>query len=425
MPRVRTWIVISLGSLGLLGSIGWIGLRNGSGTPEFTVETVKRQALRDSVAANGEIQAKTRVNVGVQVTAAIIGIHVQDGQWVKPGDLLVTLDQERYRQALNQAEMGLRMARKDLEIAQATFAKQDQTYRRQDNLHQLGLTSTEDFQQVKLARDTAATSLERAQVAVQQSEAQAAIARDDLDKTVIRASMAGQVTGLKAEKGETAIAGTTNLAGAVMMVIADLSEMMAEIKVGELDVVKVKVGQPAEITVDALPAMVFQGRVITVATSTDRPMGSSGTGQETQSFKVRVLLEGTAEELAPLRPGMSARIAVLTAEHPDVLTVPLAAIQDKEAKGKGLGLLNGTRSVVYVVRNGQAVEREIRTGLSTRRAAEVLSGLQEGDKVISGPTKQLPALKDGMKVLVPPFIDAGTKVIVSTEDGSYVKRAES
>ena len=399
MPRLRTWILIGMGGVAVLGSIGWAGFHNAKTIPEFTVDVVKRQALKDSVAANGEIQPKTRVNVGVQVTAAIKEIHVQDGHWVKAGDLLVTLDQERYRQALNQAEMGLKMARKDLEIAQATFTKQDQTYQRQDNLHQLGLTSAEDFQQVKLARDTAATSLERAQVAVQQSEAQAAIARDDLDKTVIRASMAGQVTGLKAEKGETAIAGTTNLAGAVMMVISDLSEMMAEIKVGELDVVKVKVGQPAEITVDALPGLVFQGRVMTVATSTDRPAGSTSSSQETQSFKVRVLLEGAAEALAPLRPGMSARIAVLTAEHANVLTVPLAAIQDKEAKGTGLGLLNGTRSVVYVVRNGLAVEKEIRTGLSTRRAA-VLSGLQEGDQVISGPTKQLSALKDKMPVKV-------------------------
>jgi len=385
----------------VLGSIGWIGLRSGTSTPEFTVEAVKRQPLRDSVTANGEIQAKTRVQVGVQVTAAITEIHVQDGQWVKAGDLLVTLDQERYRQALNQSEMGLRMARKDLEIAKSTFAKQDQTYQRQENLNKLGLNSLEDFQQVKLARDTAATMLERATVAVQQSEAQTAIASDDLSKTVIRATMAGQVTGLKAEKGETAIAGTTNLAGAVMMVISDMSEMMAEIRVGELDVVKVKVGQPAEVTVDALPSLLFQGKVLSVATSTDRPAGSStASAQETQSYKVRILMSGTKEELAALRPGMSSRIAVLTAEHKDVLAVSLAAIQDREAKAGGLGLLPGNRSVVFVAKNGRVTERDIKIGLATRRAAEVLSGLQEGEIVVSGPTKQLSTLADGMTVKI-------------------------
>lgn len=401
MPRLRTWLFIGIGSLGVLASIGWASLRGGPGTPEFTTEPVKRQPLRDSVAANGEVQAKTRVNVGVQVTAAIKEIHVTDGQWVKAGDLLVTLDQERYKQALNQSEMGLRMARKDLEIAQATFSKQDQTYVRQERLNKAGLTSLEEFQQVKLARDTAATTLERARVAVQQSEAQTAIAQDDLSKTVIRATMAGQVTGLKAEKGETAIAGTTNLAGAVMMVISDLSEMMAEIRVGELDVVKVAVGQPAEVTVDALPGKVFQGRVLTVASSTDRPAGSStSNSQEAQSYKVRILLDGSAQERASLRPGMSARVAVLTAEHKDVLSVSLAAIQDREAKAGGLGLLTGNRSVVFVVKDGKAAERSITTGLTTRRAAEVLTGLQEGDVVISGPTKQLATLADGAEVKI-------------------------
>ncbi|NTV75290.1 MAG: efflux RND transporter periplasmic adaptor subunit [Holophaga sp.] len=401
MPRLRTWLFIGIGSLGVLASIGWVSLRGGPGTPEFTTEPVKRQPLRDSVAANGEVQAKTRVNVGVQVTAAIKEIHVADGQWVKAGDLLVTLDQERYKQALNQSEMGLRMARKDLEIAQATFSKQDQTYVRQERLNKAGLTSLEEFQQVKLARDTAATTLERARVAVQQSEAQTAIAQDDLSKTVIRATMAGQVTGLKAEKGETAIAGTTNLAGAVMMVISDLSEMMAEIRVGELDVVKVAVGQPAEVTVDALPGKVFQGKVLTVASSTDRPAGSStSNSQEAQSYKVRILLDGSAQERASLRPGMSARVAVLTAEHKDVLSVSLAAIQDREAKAGGLGLLTGNRSVVFVVKDGKAAERSITTGLTTRRAAEVLTGLQEGDEVISGPTKQLATLADGAEVKI-------------------------
>ncbi|WP_306601501.1 efflux RND transporter periplasmic adaptor subunit [Geothrix sp. 21YS21S-2] len=401
MPRLRTWLFIGIGSLGVLASIGWVGLRGGPGTPEFTTEPVKRQPLRDSVAANGEVQAKTRVNVGVQVTAAIKEIHVSDGQWVKAGDLLVTLDQERYKQALNQSEMGLRMARKDLEIAQATFSKQDQTFVRQERLNKAGLTSLEEFQQVKLARDTAATTLERARVAVQQSEAQTAIAQDDLSKTVIRATMSGQVTGLKAEKGETAIAGTTNLAGAVMMVISDLSEMMAEIRVGELDVVKVAVGQPAEVTVDALPGKVFQGKVLTVASSTDRPAGSStSNSQEAQSYKVRILLDGSAQERASLRPGMSARVAVLTAEHKDVLSVSLAAIQDREAKAGGLGLLTGNRSVVFVVKDGKAAERSITTGLTTRRAAEVLTGLQEGDVVISGPTKQLATLADGVAVKI-------------------------
>jgi len=400
MPRAVHWLAPGL-ALAALASWGWIRHRRAQGAPEFMVEPVRRHALRDSVAANGELQARTRVNVGVQVTAAIRRIHVHDGQWVKAGDLLVTLERERYRQAVTQAETGLRMAEKGRESAQSALAKEEGSYRRQDTLHGHGLNSAEDFQKARLARDQAATALDKARAAVRQAQAQVAIAQDDLAKTVIRASMAGQVTGLKAEQGETAIAGTTNLSGAVLMVISDLSEMMAELRVGELDVVKVRVGQSAEITVDALPSKVFRGRVASVATSPERPETGSamlGGGMEAQGYKVRVLLDTPHGQPSPFRPGLSARVAILTAEHPAVLTIPLAAIQERETAPEGLGLLNGTRSVVFVARDGHAREREIRTDLATRQEAEVVSGLQEGEQVITGPTKFLSTLVDGMRV---------------------------
>ena len=402
MSRMLRWALVVLALLLVAGGLTWSRFRAGREVPAYSVETVARRPLRDSVAGNGELRARTTVNVGVQVTAAIKVIHVHDGQWVKAGQILVTLEQERYRQALNQAEMGLRMARKDLEIAQATFTREDQSYRRQAALHQHRILSSEAFQKAELVRDNAATTLDRARVAVQQARAQAAIARDDLDKTVIRASMAGQVTRLKAERGETAVAGATNLSGAVLMVISDLSELLAEFQVGELDVVKLKAGQPAEATVDALPSRTFRGQVLSVATATERPEGGMTLPgvPEAQGYKVRILLDRDQDARAELRPGMSARTAVLTAERDAALTVPLAAIQERPARDSGLGLLPASRSVVFVVRDGVAREREIRTGLTTRREAEVVSGLQEGELVITGPTKQLTLVADGLKVVV-------------------------
>ncbi|HOD33715.1 MAG TPA: hypothetical protein PKO12_09560, partial [Holophaga sp.] len=120
--------------------------------------------------------------------------------------------------------------------------------------------------------------------------------------------------------------------------------------------------------------------------------------QEAQTYKVRIRLEGRPEDLAVLRPGMSARIAILTAERKSVLAVPLAAIQERDTKAGGLGLMNGTRSVVFVVQDGKAQERPITMGLGTRRAAEVLEGLKEGEPVVTGPTKALPTLADGLAV---------------------------
>lgn len=396
MTRRRAWILgLSLLLVGGLGG-GWALFRSGSDATLFAVETIRRQDLRESVTANGEVQARTKVNVGSTITAEIREIHVKDGQWVKAGDLLVTLDQERLRQEVVRSELALSTARQDLKNAQATFDKQSRTFKRREELHAQGIVSSEEFQQEKLNLENATTQLERAKVGIRQAEASLAQVQDMLSKTVIRAPMTGQVTGLKAEKGETAIAGQTNIAGAVLMVVSDLSEMLAEIKVGELDVVKVKVGQPAEVTVDAVPGKVFSGTVVTVASGTDRPTVSFGNTQETQSYKVRVRLSGERSELEALRPGMSARIAILTAERKNIIAVPLAAIQERETKAGGLGLMTGSRSVVFIAKDGKAEERPIVTGLSTRRAAEVLEGLAEGEEVVTGPSKALPTLKPGM-----------------------------
>ena len=364
----------------------------------FTVDKARRQDLRETINANGEIQARTRVNVGTSVTAEIKEIHVKDGQEVKAGGLLVTLDQERFKQQLSQAELGLRSSRQDLENAEATFTKQSATYKRQETLHQQGLLSSEEHQTAKLARDTADIQLQKARVAVQQAQAQVALAQDALSKTVIRAAMTGRVTGLKAEKGETAIAGQTSIAGAVLMVISDLSELLAEMKVGELDVVKLKPGQLAEIQVDALPGKVFQGKVLEVATGVDRPT-SGFSGQDAQNYKVRILLSGS-RELDSLRPGMSARVAVLVQEVKQVLTVPLQAVQEKDAKNGGLGLLTGTRPVVFVVQAGKVQERSLRSGVGTRRALEVLEGVKEGEDVVTGPAKALATLAAGTAIKV-------------------------
>jgi HlyD family secretion protein len=365
----------------------------------FTVDKVRRQDLRETISANGEIQARTRVNVGTSVTAEIMQLHVKDGQWVKAGDLLVTLDQEKFKQQLSQAELGLRSSRQDLENAEASFIKQGASFKRQEALHQQGLLSSEDHQTAKLARDTADIQLQKSKVSVQQAQAQVALAQDALSKTVIRSAMTGRVTGLKAEKGETAVAGQTSIAGAVLMVVSDLSEMLAEVKVGELDVVKLKPGQPGEIQVDALPGKVFQGKVLEVATSVDRAT-SGFSSQDAQNYKVRIILSGSREELDSLRPGMSARVVVLAQEVKQVLTVPLQAVQERDAKNGGLGLLTGTRPIVYVVQDGKVQERSLRPGVGTRRSLEVLEGVKEGEEVVTGPAKALTSLAPGTAIKV-------------------------
>jgi len=398
--KLKPWLVAGSALLLVGGLIGWKAVSASSeADAAFTVETVRRQDVKESVTANGEIQALSKVNVGTTVTGEIKQIHVKDGQTVKAGDVLVTLDQERFIQDLNRADLALRMARQDQDTAEATYKKLHATFLRQEALFKQDLLSLDQFQDGKLARDNADIALQRAKVAVQAAESQVALSKDALDKTVLRAPMSGRVTGLKAEKGEMAISGQTNIAGATLMVISDLGEILAEAKVGELEVSKLRLDQPAEVQVDALPGIVFQAKVFNVASSSDRnPNQTSSNIQEAQNYKVRVILQGSRTDLDRLRPGMSARVAVLANEIKNTLSVPLQAVMEREDRSGGLGLMPRTRTTVFLVKDGVTEERTIRLGAATRRTAEVLEGLKEGETLITGPTKGLNGLTAGQKV---------------------------
>jgi len=398
--KLKPWMYLS-GAVLLVGAlIGWKAYGSSSeADTAFTVETIRRQDVKESVTANGEIQALSKVNVGTTVTGEIKQIHVKDGQTVKVGDILVTLDQVRFEQDLNRADLSLRMARQDQDTAEATFKKLEATFQRQEALFKQSLISVDQFQDAKLARDSSDIALQRAKVAVQQAQAQVALSRDALNKTVLRAPMTGRVTGLKAEKGEMAIAGQTNLAGATLMVISDMGEMLAEAKVGELEVSKLRPGQPAEVQVDALPGLVFQAKVFNVANSVDRSQGGGmSSSQEAQNYKVRVQLEGSRADLDRLRPGMSARVAILANEIKQTVTVPLQAVLEREDRSGGLGLVARARTTIFVVKDGVAEERTLKLGAATRRQAQVLEGVKEGEQVITGPTKGLNSLAAGKKV---------------------------
>lgn len=403
MTKRAKWILGTSVLLAVGGLGGWAAFgTSGKGETLYTVDVVKKEDLRETVTANGEIQARTKVQVGTTVTAEIKELHVKDGQEVRAGDLLVTLDQERFKQELSRASLALGMAREDLRNAQTTFDKQEATYKRQEALYRSGLLSTDAFQDAKLARDTSLGALERAKLALRQSDASLAQAQDALSKTVLRAPIAGRVTGLKAEKGEMAVAGQTNVAGAMLMVLSDMAELVAEMKVAELEVVKLRPGQPAEVQVDALPGQVLEGRVLDVATSSDRgPQSPMGGPQDIQNYKVRIQLTGPREAFGTLRPGMSARVAVLASEAKNVLTVPLQALQERDDKG-GKGLLSRSHFVAYVHEHGLAKERTLRTGTLTRKSVEVLEGLKEGEQVITGPVKALGTLQGDAKVKLDP-----------------------
>jgi len=388
-----------IGGVAALALLIGLGVAFGGARDEdsaFAWDTVGRGDIRETIVASGEIQALTRINVGTSVMGEIKTLHVKDGQDVKAGDLLVTIDQERLRQGLYQAEAALAGQRKDAARLEATQVKARDTFKRMEALYGQGLISEEDFRQARLTRDSAELTYQSAETAVKQGVANLAAMQDALSKSVLVAPIKGRVTGLKAEKGETAIPGMSNLPGAVLMVISDMSDLIAEIGVNESEVVRLKIGQTAQVTVESFPGRVFQGKVHEIATAAEK------IGQDSNMYKVKVALDMGAQDIDRLRPGMSARAVVLTAEAKGVIRVPLQSVLEREgtledAQKKGL-LSPEARSIVMVHKDGRASERAIKTGIANTNHYEVKEGLAEGEKVLTGPIRKLKEMKDRAQV---------------------------
>ena len=385
----------AIGGVLALALLVALGLAFGGARDEdsaFSWDTVSRGDIRETITASGEIRAKTQINIGTSVAGEIKAIHVKDGQNVGAGDLLVTIDQERLKQSMAQATAALDAARQEAARAEAAMKRTVESFPRYEALRAQGLMSDEDFRQQRLNRDSVVLAHNSARAAVAQSEANLKGMRDGLSKATLRAPIAGRVTSLKAEKGETAIPGMSNLPGATLMIISDMSEMLAEIKVNESEVVRTKVGQTAQVTVESLPGRVFSGSVVEVATGTEK------TGADANLYKVKVLLAGKREDLDNLRPGMSARAVILTQEAKGILRVPLQSVLEREGSmedAQKLGLLApANRNIVMRFKDGKAFETPVEIGIANTQYFELKSGLAEGDTVVTGPIRKLKELKD-------------------------------
>jgi len=389
----KTKIFLGAGAaLVILIALGRAFGGGGDESNTYSWDVISKGDIRETITASGEIQARTKISIGTSVMGEIKALHVKDGQDVKAGDPLVTIDQERLKQGLLQAQAALESVRQDAGRLKAAKTRAQENFTRMESLFKQGLISDEEYRQARLNRETSDLSFQSAEANVQQSVANLASMRDSLSKSELRAPIAGRVTGLKALKGETAIPGQSNLPGAMLMVISDMSEIIAEIKVNESEVVRTRVGQTAQVMVESFPGRVFPGKVYEVATASEK------IGQDANMYLVKVALDMTSQDVTSLRPGMSARAVVLTNEVKGALRVPLQSVLEREgtmedAQKKGLLSPEG-RNVTFVVKDGRAAERTVKTGIANTQFLEVKDGLQEGEKVLTGPVRKLKEMKE-------------------------------
>jgi HlyD family secretion protein len=442
-------IFIILGVLILLGAI--VGFTvNQSQKNVVTVQTGKvvKQDISSQVTASGQIKPKTIVNVGANAMGRIIRLYVKEGDKVKKGQVLAQLEnvQSAADVAMTRAtvvssqtdevaaQAALNTAEAAFKSSAADFARAKLDYERYQGLFKDQLVSKADFDTKKAAfemadavhaQDAARIAQAKAQVdsangRVGQARASLTRVNDILSKTTYDAPFDGVVTNLPVHEGETVVMGIQNSPGSTLMTVADMGIITAEVQVDETDIVNIKLGQSAEITIDAIPNQTFKGTVSEIGDNAIiRSTGvstsqSTGGNQEAKDFKVVVTL---TDPPSNLRPGLSTTAKITTGQEHDAVAIPIQAITmrdkndlaaqktpgkpvDKTAPAAPTKKENTDVQGVFVVRNKKAEFHEVVTGLTGSTEIQVKTGLEPGDEIITGSYKVLKTLRNGAGVKV-------------------------
>jgi HlyD family secretion protein len=403
---------------------------------EVTTEKVEKRDLQAVVSASGKIQAKKTVQISAETSGKVVNLAVQQGDLVKAGQPLLQIDPRTLQTMVENREASLSTARATLEetksqvqSAKVQLKQAQDDFSRQSGLWKSGLTTKDAYDRAANTLASMQTSVEQAEQSVRTQEerikaeqANVESARYDLSKVRIVSPINGLVTSRNIEEGETAIIGTMNNAGTVLLTIADMSVIQAEIEVDETDIPFVAIGQPAKVTVDALPDKDFSGKVTEVGNSPITTTGSTTTTRAT-NFKVIVVIDG---QIPGVRPGFTCTAVITTATRQKVLSVPIQAatvrevvvneegevVRDEPSRGKGAPKARAATSElkagqskkevegVFVLTDNHAVYTPVKVGIAGEKYFEVSSGLKDGDQVITGPFASVRTLKDGDAVRI-------------------------
>ncbi|GAB4487473.1 MAG: efflux RND transporter periplasmic adaptor subunit [Saprospiraceae bacterium] len=461
--RKRTLLYVLIGLLVLLIVAAAIKARSKPKGEEVTVEKVQRRTIRETVGASGKIFPETEVKISSDVSGEITELYVKEGDSVTIGQILAKIRPDEYQSAVEQGQASLNTARSQREISSAnvkTSAAQIEqfkadvqrakaqldaarnTHQRNEKLHRDGVISTAELETSLSNLKAAESAIAAADAALKSAENNLANARENLrvsefgitsanarlkelqtslQKTIITAPVSGIVSKLNVEKGERVV-GTLQMAGTEMMRIANLSSMEVQVDVSENDILKVSVNDEADIEVDAYLGRKFKGKVTEIANSASNVSSTAATLNTDQVtnfvVKIRVdpasyadLMSGKGK-LHPFRPGMSASVDIYTDTADSVFSVPLIAVttreeekdkDDKKAEAKEVSQKDNDdiKEIVFVVSGDTVGVREVKTGIQDNDFIEIISGLQEGETVVTGPYSAVARkLKGGARIVI-------------------------
>jgi len=436
LMKIKKILLISTGVLVAAGLVTFMIVKQQSGYTKVLTAKAARQELSTVVSGTGQVKPKTYANLGATAMGRITHLYVHEGDHVKKGQVVASVENVQQSANVNGQKATIAAAHTDvasyianektqeanLEHARADLEQKRLDWDRAQALYKAGILSKQDYDSKKAAFATDAASENEAQAQFNQAKAQTDSARakvntqkatlrynqDLLDRTTAVAPFDGVVTNEPVREGETVVEGIQNTEGSTFMTIADMSVVTAEVKVDETDIINIKIGQAAEITVDALPGRVFKGHVTLVGDqallrSTGIATSQSTTGtEEAKDFKVVVTLDTPSDEL---RPGLSCTAKVTTAHKNSILTLPIQAltlyspVTDKNSVQAATTKSGPVQGVFLVDKDAKGRMRAkfvpVTTGITGATDIEVLTGLNEGQELVTGPYKILRALKDG------------------------------
>src|SRR5690242_18132148 len=386
--------------------------RSGKAT-DVRIETVQRRDLVASVTASGQVEPRTKVDVASDISGRIIRLAVKEGQMVKKGQFLLQIDPSTYQAGVERAVATLASSKAQLAQAKANLDQAKSNYERSAEIKKsnAALVSAEQMEQLRTAVDVNQALYEAAVHNVDQSQAALRDAQSQLDKTTIVAPMSGQITRLVVEQGETAVPGTFNKDAATLLTISDMSVLETQVKVDETDVARLAVGDSASIEMDAFPDTTFIGKVVEISNSSvQNPTAAATGGDQAIDYAVKVQLLNPPPET---RPDFSATAKIVTDVRKHVLSIPIIALTVREQQAapnadsaqivlgkkpaKQVG--QSEQEGVFVVgKDNHVTFRPVKIGIAGEEYFEVLSGLQEGDRIVAGSYQAIRELKDSSLV---------------------------
>ncbi|MCS7229724.1 MAG: efflux RND transporter periplasmic adaptor subunit [Candidatus Kryptonium sp.] len=370
-------------------------------------EKVERRNITQIVTGTGKIHPEVEVKISAEVSGEIVEMPVKVGQNVRKGQLLVKIKSDFYIARKEAMEANLKSALAQLEIAKANLSKTESEFKRAEELYSKKLISDAEYENIRTSYNISKAQYTSALSTVEQARASLRQAEEDLAKTVIYSPIDGIITQINAEVGERVV-GTSQMAGTVIMVVADLSKMEARVDISEVDVVHVSIGDTAILSVDAFPERKLKGVVYEISNAAKTR--GLGTQEEVVNFEVKIRI---LDKDIQLRPGMSVTADIETEKKYDVIAVPIQAVTVRSLKKNNPSNNPSPESgekkidkedmveVVFIVQNGTAKMVPVKRGISGEMYVEIIEGLKGGEEIVVGSFRAINReLEDGVKVRV-------------------------